>query len=115
MTDTPATGAAPNLQRAIAAFQRHAFAALLAGDTPRVADVAEAASRDTVGVAQAVTWLEEHGELERDFCPCANLFCTGEHVDGWRRSVGDPDGQVLTLAQVPALARTAWADIATIR
>ncbi|MGH9259455.1 MAG: hypothetical protein ACRD08_06075 [Acidimicrobiales bacterium] len=59
--------------------------------------------------------LEEHGELERDFCPYANLFCTGEHVDGWRRSAGDPDGQVLTLAQVPALARTAWADIATIR
>ena len=115
MTDTPATGAAPNLQRAIAAFQRHAFAALLAGDTPRVADVAEAASRDTVGVAQAVTWLEEHGELERDFCPCANLFCTGEHVDGWRRSAETPTARSSRSLRSPALARTAWADIATIR
>lgn len=202
MTDSPTSGASPDLQRAIVAFQRRAFAALLARETPRVADVAEAASRDTIGVAHAVTWLEDHGELERDgellvgahgltshstphtltiggrilhtwcaydaiaipvalaatalatttcpacqrsltvdidagrlletdtpvlwmpsgpcerviddFCPYANLFCTGEHVEDWRRSAGDPDGQVVTLAQVPALARTAWADIATL-
>ena len=65
MTDSPTSGAGPDLQRAIVAFQRRAFAALLARETPRVADVAEAASRDTLGVAHAVTWLEDHGELER--------------------------------------------------
>jgi hypothetical protein len=203
MTDIPSSGAAPDVQRAITVFHRHAFAALLAGETPRVADIAEAASRDALGVAGAVTWLEDHGQLERDgellvgahgltrrmtshaltigvhtlhtwcaydaiaipvalgaaarvttscpacqrsltidvdaghlpeadtpvlwmpigpcerviddFCPYANLFCTGEHVEGWRRGAGDPDGQILTLAQVPELALTAWADIAKLR
>jgi Alkylmercury lyase len=204
MADTPASCAAPaDLQAAIAAFQRHAFAALVAAGTPRVADIAEAASRETLGVAHAVAWLEDHGQLERDgdllvgahgltrrptshtltigehtlhtwcaydaiaipvalgatarvtttcpacqrsltidihagqlrhadtpvlwmpigpcerviddFCPYANLFCNGEHLQDWRRAAGDPDGQVLTLAQVPALARTAWADVATLR
>jgi hypothetical protein len=52
--------------RAIAAFQRHAFAALLGGEAPRIADVAEAANRDAPGVSQAIAWLQEHGRLELD-------------------------------------------------
>jgi alkylmercury lyase len=201
MTDPFLGCAAPtDLQRAIATFRRHAFAALLAGQRPRLADITEAVSRDTLGVAPAVAWLEDHGQLERDgemlvgahgltrrttphtltigertlhtwcaydavaipvalgataratttcpachepvvvdigaghlpetdtpvlwmpigpcerviddFCPHANLFCTGEHVEDWRRSAGDPDGQVVTFADVPALADAAWADIA---
>src|SRR5215203_2004093 len=36
------------------------------GGTPRVANIAEAASRETLGVAHAVAWLEEHGQLECD-------------------------------------------------
>jgi hypothetical protein len=201
MPDTPASAAALDAQRAIAAVQRHAFAALLAGQTLRVADITETASRDAPGAARAAAWLEDHGQLERDsellvgaqgltrrttphtltideqtlhtwcaydaiaipvalavtakatttcpacqrlltididaghlpdadrpvlwmpigpcerviddFCPYANLFCTAQHVEDWRRAAGDPDGQILTFAQVPALARTAWADIAT--
>ena len=203
MTDTPASCPPADLQAAIVAFQRHAFAALLAGGAPRVADVAKAVSRETLSVAHAVAWLDDHGQLERDgdllvgahgltrrttshsltigehslstwcaydaiaipvalgataratttcptcqrsltvdihagqlphantpvlwmptgscdrviddFCPSANLFCNGEHLQDWRRVAGDPDGQILTLAQVPELARTAWADIATLR
>jgi alkylmercury lyase len=203
MTDTPASCPPADLRAAVAAFQRHAFAALLSGGTPRVADVADAVSRETLGVAHAVAWLEDHGQLERDgdllvgahgltrrptphsltigerslstwcaydaiaipvalgataratttcpachspltvdvyagqlpqadtpvlwmpigpcdrviddFCPYANLFCDGGHVQDWRRAAGDPDGQVLTLPQVPELARTAWADITTLR
>ena len=57
---------ASDLDRAVAAFHRHAFAALLAGEAPSVADVAEAASRDTAGVRDAVSWLQAHGRLERD-------------------------------------------------
>ena len=57
---------ASHLDRAIAAFHRHAFAALLAGEALSVADVAEAASRDTAGVRDAVAWLHAHGRLERD-------------------------------------------------
>ncbi|MGH9231618.1 MAG: hypothetical protein ACRD07_23340, partial [Acidimicrobiales bacterium] len=66
MTDTPASCPPADPQAAVAAFQRHAFAALLAGGAPRVADVAEAVSRETLGVAHAVAWLEDHGQLERD-------------------------------------------------
>lgn len=51
---------------AVAAFRRHAFTALLTTDVPRLADVAEAASRDAVGVARAVAWLDARGALERD-------------------------------------------------
>jgi hypothetical protein len=62
-----------------------------------------------------VLWMPI-GPCERiidDFCPYANLFCNRDHVDAWRRATGDPTGEVVTLAEIPALARTAWADIAT--
>jgi Alkylmercury lyase len=205
MSDFPGGCCPPSdLDRAATAFQRHAFGALLPGEAPRVADVAEAASRDTVGVARAVSWLEAHGRLERDgdllvgahgltrratahvltigeqrlhtwcaydavaipvalgltaraattcptcgrelvvavtdghlpasggpgpllwmplgpcehvmddFCVHANLFCSPEHLDTWRPTAGDPAGEVVTLAELPALARRAWADVATL-
>jgi alkylmercury lyase len=202
MTDGLASCAAPaDLEPAIAAFHRQAFAALLAGKSPRVADLAEAASRDSLGVAAAVAWLDDHGQLERDgdllvgahgltrrtnphslsidgralhtwcafdavaipvalaatgrattscpacgrtltvdveagrlpetapvlwmptgpcqrviddFCAYANLFCSRGHVEDWRHRVGDPDGEILTLARVPVLARAMWADVATL-
>lgn len=67
MTDNTDPACPPSrLQHAIAVFRRHAFAALLDGDTPSLADLAETASRDAVGVAQAITWLEARGALERN-------------------------------------------------
>lgn len=193
-------GPPSDFDRAVTAFQRHAFAALLAGEAPSVAAVAEAASRDTAGVADAVSWLQAHGRLERDgamligahgltrrptahalvigeqhlhtwcaydavaipvalgmsaraatscptcgrelvvdivdgrlpddsasvlwmprgpcenvmrdFCVHANLFCGPEHLDTWRHAAGDPAGEVVTFAGVPALARSGWADVA---
>jgi hypothetical protein len=48
----------------------------------------------------------------RDFCVHANLFCGPEHLDAWRHAAGDPTGDVVTLAGVPALARSGWADVA---
>ena len=67
MTNSARSGRPPTaLDRAVAAVQQHAFAALLAGDTARVADIAEAAGNDTAGGAKAVAWLEGHGRLERD-------------------------------------------------
>ncbi|MGH9212733.1 MAG: organomercurial lyase [Acidimicrobiales bacterium] len=65
MTDPTACCPPPDLSRAIAAFRRHAFTSLLAGDTPRLADIAEIASRDALDVAHAIGWLENHGQLER--------------------------------------------------
>jgi alkylmercury lyase len=204
MSDVPG-GCCPSsdLDRAVTAFQRHAFAALLAGQAPSIAEVSEAAGRDTAGVADAVSWLEAHGRLERDgdmlvgthgltrrptahalvigkqrlhtwcaydavaipvalgvtaraatscptcgrelvvdiadgrlpdysasvlwiphgpcenvmrdFCVHANLFCGPEHLDAWRHGAGDPPGEVVTFAHVPALARTGWADVAARR
>jgi alkylmercury lyase len=67
MSDPSADRCPPSdLDRAAAAFRQRAFAALLAGRTPSVAQIAEAASRDAVAVARAVAWLESHGQLERD-------------------------------------------------
>ncbi|MGH9138844.1 MAG: organomercurial lyase [Acidimicrobiales bacterium] len=202
MADTADPTCPPaTVQHAVDAFRRHAFAALLVTDAPRLADAAEAASREAVGVAQAIAWLDAHGALEHDgdrlvgahglthrttphgltvgdrtvhtwcaldavaipvalgatarattscptcgrslaveivdgqlpdrpqpvlwhptgpcnnviadFCAHANLFCTTEHLATWRHGAGNPPGHILTLAGVPAIARTAWADIAT--
>jgi alkylmercury lyase len=189
-----------DFDRAISAFERHAFRALLAGEAPSVAEVAEAAGRDAAGVTGAVACLEAQGRLDRDgemlvgahgltrrptahalvigdqrlhtwcaydavaipvalgvtaqaatscptcgrvlvvdiadgrlpdcspsvlwipggpcenvmrdFCVHANLFCGPEHLDAWHHAAGDPPGEVVTLAGVPALARTGWADVA---
>jgi hypothetical protein len=66
MTDPASCSPPDELDRAVAAFQRHAFAALLNGEAPRIAEIDEAASRDTPGVAQAIAWLQDHGRLELD-------------------------------------------------
>lgn len=200
MSEVPGGGRPSGLDRAITAFRRYAFAALLAGEAPPVADVAEAASREAAGVAGAVSWLQAHGQLERDgdilvgahgltrrptahtlvigerrlhtwcaydavaipvalgvtahaattcpacgrevvvhitegelpevaapvlwmplgpgenvmedFCVHANLFCGHEHLDAWRHASHDPPGEAVVLARVPALARSAWSDVA---
>jgi alkylmercury lyase len=200
MTDFGSGCPPSDLDLAVTVFQRHAFAALLAGEAPRITDVAEVASRDAGGIAKAIAWLQAHGRLERDgdllvgaagltrrrtahaltigerrlhtwcaydaiaipvavgvtaratttcpicgqelvvdltdghlpvgpvpvlwmprgpcehvlddFCVHANLFCGPEHLDSWRHAVGDPPGDVITLAEVAPLARRAWADIA---
>lgn len=67
MTDVIGCCPPPQLGPAVAAFQRHAFAALLDRPRPpRLADVAERAGRDTDGISEAIAWLEAHGQLERD-------------------------------------------------
>lgn len=48
----------------------------------------------------------------RDFCVHANLFCGPEHLDAWRLAAGDPPGDVVTFADLPALARSGWGDVA---
>ena len=47
-----------------------------------------------------------------DFCTRANLFCTTDHLDTWYDTAGNPPGESLTLTDIPAIARHAWADIA---
>jgi alkylmercury lyase len=67
MTDAIGCCPPPQLGPAFAAVQRHAFAALLdQAHPPRLADVAEVAGRDATGIAQAIAWLEAHGQLQRD-------------------------------------------------
>jgi alkylmercury lyase len=48
----------------------------------------------------------------KDFCSQANLFCAPGHLATWRATMNHPPGEPLTLADIPALARRAWADIA---
>lgn len=66
-TDEPCSaGLTSQLQQAVATLHRRAVSALLTSDAPSVAAVAEIASHDTTGVAQAVAWLTSQGALERD-------------------------------------------------
>jgi alkylmercury lyase len=67
MTDADDGCPPSHLARAVAAFERHAFAALLdPAGPPRLAEVADVAGRDATGIAQAIAWLDAHGQLERD-------------------------------------------------
>jgi hypothetical protein len=80
MTD-PASCCPPGeLERAVAAFQRLAFAAVLGGEAPRIADVVEAASRDTTAVASAIACLQEHGRLISQFVGHAKPSTTAGYV-----------------------------------
>lgn len=201
MTDPIGCAPTSGLERAVAAFHRQAYAALLdSSGPPLLSAIAETASREATGVAEAIAWLEAHGRLERegelligahgvtrrrtahtltigdhtlhtwcaydavaipvalaataqasttcptchrtleididdghlpqtdtpvlwiptgpcahvmnDFCTQANLFCTTDHLHTWRETNGDPAGHVATFADIPALARCGWADIA---
>ncbi len=67
MTDAIGCWPPPQLGPAVAAIQRHGFVALLdQASPPRLADVADVAGREATGIAQAIVWLEAHGQLERD-------------------------------------------------
>jgi len=66
------------------------------------------------GDQSLVLWMPfgafEH--IMRDFCSAANLFCSGDHLEGWRRSAGNPDGAALTLQETAEHGRRAWSDVA---
>ena len=47
-----------------------------------------------------------------EYCPEANLFCSEEHLQLWRRRAGDPPGTVMTLEEGEDLGRTWWGDVA---
>jgi Alkylmercury lyase len=48
----------------------------------------------------------------REFCPAANLFCSRDHVEEWRKRANSPDGAALTLVEIAEHGRRAWADVA---
>jgi alkylmercury lyase len=88
--DPDDTGPPPHLDQAVGALQRHALAALLnnAGQ-PRLSEVAETASRDATGIAQAIAWLDSHGRLERD----------GDHLVGAHGLTTRPTQHALVLGE----------------
>jgi alkylmercury lyase len=43
------------------------------------------------------------------WCPQANLFCTGEHLERWRRAHGDPAGEEVTLIEAIRRGIAHWA------
>jgi hypothetical protein len=45
-------------------------------------------------------------------CPDMNLFCGTEHLEEWRRRLGDPPGKALTLRETEELGRQWWGDLA---
>jgi hypothetical protein len=60
-----------------------------------------------------VLWLGRCGHVINEFCAHTNLFCNPEHLHTWRHATVGRTGEVVMLDEIPALARTALADIAT--
>jgi alkylmercury lyase len=52
------------------------------------------------------------GRVMDDFCASANLFCSEEHLETWRRRAGEPPGLPLTLEETADEGRRVWADVA---
>jgi len=50
--------------------------------------------------------------VQADFCPEANLFCTEAHLATWRQAAGDPPGTAATLCELAETGRQVWADLA---
>ncbi|WP_030485880.1 organomercurial lyase [Nocardioides aequoreus] len=49
--------------------------------------------------------------VQADFCPEANLFCTEAHLATWRQTAGDPPGTAATLRELAETGRQVWADL----
>ncbi|CAB4774729.1 unannotated protein [freshwater metagenome] len=49
--------------------------------------------------------------VQDDFCPEANLFCTEAHRATWRQTAGDPPGTAATLYALAETGRQVWADL----
>jgi alkylmercury lyase len=49
--------------------------------------------------------------VQDDFCPEANLFCTEAHLTSWREEAGDPPGTAATLPELAATGRLVWSDV----
>ena len=63
--------------------------------------------------SSVVGWLPGRAcaNVQDDFCPDANLFCTGAHLAPWRAAAGDPPGKVVTLPELATTGRHVWADL----
>lgn len=62
-----------------------------------------------------VGWLPGQSctNVQLDFCPAANLFCTPQHLANWRTRAGDPPGQSATLTGLAELGAQVWAEMRT--
>lgn len=60
-----------------------------------------------------VGWLPGRacGNVQDDFCPEANLFCSDAHLASWRAAAGDPPGTAGTLVELAEVGRQVWADL----
>ncbi len=60
-----------------------------------------------------VGWLPDRPctNVQADFCPEANLFCTSEHLARWQNAAGDPPGQAHSVAEFAALGKEVWAEM----
>lgn len=60
-----------------------------------------------------VGWLpgQTCRNVQADFCPAANLFCTAEHLAAWRAEAGNPPGRSAPLADLAALGTQVWAEM----
>lgn len=64
-------------------------------------------------VTPLVGWLPGRAcaNVQDDFCPEANLFCTDAHLASWRATAGEPQGTAGTLAELAETGRRVWVDL----
>lgn len=60
-----------------------------------------------------VGWLPDRpcANVQVDFCPEANLFCSEGHLRRWRDEAGGPAGQSYSLVGLAACGREVWAEM----
>lgn len=58
-------------------------------------------------------WLPDRrcSNVQADFCPEANLFCSRDHLDQWRVEANDPAGWAYPLAGLAACGAEVWAEM----
>ncbi|HSE07253.1 MAG TPA: organomercurial lyase [Nocardioidaceae bacterium] len=60
-----------------------------------------------------VGWLPGRAcaNVQDDFCPEANLFCSDAHLASWRATVGEPLGTAASLPDLAETGRQVWSDL----
>ena len=62
-----------------------------------------------------VGWLpgQPCANVQDDFCPQANLFCSEIHLSRWRTSAVDPPGRTATLIELASHGSDVWSEMRT--
>lgn len=95
-----------------AALGLDAFATTRCPACAAVLEVALAQGRPPVD-SPLFGWLPDQpcSNVQADFCPEANLFCSRDHLGQWHVEANDPTGRAYSLAELAARGAGVWAEM----